>query len=582
MRRGARRTPTVMQMEATECGAASLTIILHHFGRWLTLEDVRAQCAVSRDGSSALNIVKAARDNGLEVRAQRLEPHHLAQAQLPGIAHWGMNHFVVVEGVAPDGILINDPAEGPRKVSAEDFDQSFSGVFLSMQPGEAFERTGRRWSVVQALRRRLAGVEDGVGYTLLVSLALVFPGLLVPVFSQIFVDQILINRYGGWLGPLLWGMLGVALLTGVLTWLQREALLRLETRLASEGSVRFVNHLLRLPIAFFGQRHAGQLSARVGLNDRVAQLGAGDLGQILLNMVTASIYLLGMAFYAGWLTLVVVVMASLNGFVMQAQARAMADDNRRLLVATSVEGGLARQGLKMIESYKAMGQEDLLRRRLVALNMRVLNLRQQLGVAQAKLQAFAPFISLTCAAIVLAIGAIMVIDGRMSLGMLVAFQALMAGFFAPVTRLVQLGGRIRDGEAYLRAIDDSLDHPVDPEFAGTETSPMRRIAGAVAVKELSFRYGPAAPSLLKDISFSLQPGERLALVGASGSGKSTLGRLIAGLLEPSEGAVEIDGVALRAVPRTLLRRSIAVVEQQAMLFGGSVRDNITLWDDSMP
>ncbi|MEZ0171334.1 NHLP family bacteriocin export ABC transporter peptidase/permease/ATPase subunit [Microvirga sp. TS319] len=580
-----KRTPTVLQVEAAECGAAALGIVLGHFGRWVTLEELRLACNVSRDGSSAKAIVRAARAMGLEVEANRAEPHHLRTMPLPVIVHWGMNHFLVVEGFGRGEVYLNDPAQGPRQVSDAEFDRNFTGIVLSLRPGPAFERDGRPPSLWRGLADRLQGSRDAFAFILLMSLALVIPGLLVPVFTQVFVDQILVNQFTDWLLPLVAGMGICGLLTAFLTFLQREALLRLETRLALAGALRFVEHIVRLPLSYYAQRHPGEVASRVMLNDRVAQLVAGEVGYAAFNLLTATAYLAAMLLYAPALCLIVVVCASINLALLAWSSRALADDNRRLLVATTAQTGFAKQGLQMIESYKATGMEDLFRERLVAMHARMQNLRQRLAGMQLRLNAVPGLTATVTGGLVLVIGGDLVIRGEMTLGMLIAFQALMAGFLAPMSQLVQLGARIQDGQAYLRMLDDTLQHPPAPEFEFRETAPPKasgRLIGKVEIRDLNFSYSPSTPPLIRDVSLVLEPGEKLGIVGRSGSGKSTLAGLVARIHTPVSGEILVDGEPLASIPRERLRQSLAYVDQRASIFEGTMRENIGLWDHSLP
>lgn len=579
------RTPTVLQMETTECGAAALGIVLAHFGRWTTLEELRVACNVTRDGSSARSIVRAARAEGLEVEASRMEPEYLRRMPMPVIVHWGMDHFLVVEGFGRGVVHLNDPARGPRRVSDAEFDRGFTGVVLSLRPGPAFERHGRPPSLGRSLGGRLRGSGGAVAFSVLIALALIAPGLLVPAFARIFIDRILIDGFDHWLGPLMLGMAACAAVTGLLVWLQREVLLRLETRLAVAGALEFAGHVLRLPVGYFAQRQPAQVAGRTMLNDRVAQLAAGEVGAALSNLLTACAFLAAMLVTAPVLAGIVLLLALGSLGVLVWSARALDDDNRRLLAAATDHAGFARQGLRMIEEYKAAGTADRLRARLAAMNARGLNLRQSVGAAQSRLASLPGLISVAAGALVMSIGGSMVIAGDLSLGMLVAFQTLSVGFLGPVAALVQLGARIQDGQACLRLLDDTLRHPPAAEFVrtgGATVNPAARLAGAVSVCDLGFRYGPGSPLLLDGVSFDLAPGERLGIAGPSGSGKSTLAALVAGIVEPSAGTIRFDGVPLEAVPRLQLRHSLAKVDQHGAIFEGSFRDNIALWDHSLP
>lgn len=579
-----RRTPTVLQMEAAECGAAALGIVLAHFGRWVTLEELRVACNVSRDGSSAAAIVRAARHHGMQVAAQRMEPAHLRTNPMPAIVHWGMNHFLVVEGVGRGVVYLNDPAQGPRTVSNEEFDRNFTGIVLTLTPGADFVPSGHKPSIRRALESRMQGTRGALAFVLALSAVLIVPGLLVPVFTQVFVDQVLVNHFDSWLMPLLAGMGICAVVHGLLVWLQRDAMLRFETRVALLGGLRFVNHVVRLPMAYFAQRHPGDVSSRVMLNDRIAQLAAGDIGLVLFNLITASAYLAAMTWYAPRLAAVVLLFALVSLGILSLLSRALADDNRRLLSALTMQTGFAKQGLQMVEGYKANGTEDHLRGRLVSMNARVMNLRQALATRQVRLTALPRLVATAAGGIVLVLGGNMVVAGDLTIGMLVAFQALMAGFMSPVGQLVQLGSKIQDGQAYLQMVNDTMQHPLATEFTDRPAGDggKARPAGKLEVRNLSFSYSPGVAPLLDGISFTLAPGRRLGIVGASGSGKSTLASLLAGLLQPNQGEILIDDRNIAEMPRAAFRQALAYVDQRSAIFQGTVRDNISLWDPSLP
>ncbi|MDQ1081612.1 cysteine peptidase family C39 domain-containing protein [Pseudoroseomonas cervicalis] len=587
------RTPTLLQMEATECGAAALGIVLAHHGRWLTLEELRQRCGVSRDGSRAANIARAARALGLEVQAFRAEPEALGEVALPAILHWGMDHFVVLEGRRGRHWFINDPARGPRRVEEAEFGRQFTGVVLALQPGPEFRRGGAPPSVSRALAGRLDGAWPGFALLLGLSLLLLLPGLLLPAAAQLFIDQVLVARLQDWLLPLLGGMVALALLMAGLTRLQLSLLLRLETRLAVQGSGRFLERLLRLPLGFYAQRHPGDVATRVLLNNRLAILLAGELGRALLALVGALVYLAAMLAYAPDLAAVVAGLAALNLLALQLSARALADDNHRLLSETALGQGEARQGLQLLEAYRAKGAEALLLRRLVARQARVLGLRQGLALRRAVVEALPAALAVLAAGAVLVLGGQRVMAGQMSVGALVAFQGLMAGFAGPLAQLTQLGAQFQDARAYLAMLDDTLRHPLAEEFSPVaEAAPLAapalaaapvtgRLRGALELRRVSFGHARLGPPLLRDISFRLPPGARLGLAGGSGSGKSTLGGLIAGLHTPWSGEVLVDGRPLAAWPRARLRGDLALVDQNVVLFEGSVRDNLTLWDPTL-
>ncbi len=574
-------------MEAVECGAAALAIVLAHFGRWLPLEELRLACGVSRDGSKASNMVRAARGYGLEAKGFKKEPAGLRAVPLPAIVHWNFNHFVVLEGFRKGRVYLNDPASGPRTVSEEELDQAFTGVVLTFTPGADFTRSGAAPRLLPALARRLAGSRAALAFAVLAGLFLVIPGLAFPVFSRLFVDGVLLEGRRAWLPPLLLAMAAAALLTGGLTWLQQTYLLRLETRMAIAGSSRFLWHVLRLPIEFYNQRFAGEISSRVGINDRVAQLLSRDLATNALAAVMVVFYGVVMARYDLLLTLVGMALAGLNVAALRLVSRRRVDGSRRLLQEKGKQIGTAIGGLQMIETLKASGSESDLFARWAGHQAKVVNTRQELERYTQLLDAVPPLLAALNTAVILGLGGLRVMDGRLSLGGLVAFQILSASFVAPINRLVSLGGRLQMVEGDMNRLDDVLRYPPEPTLGGGLAGPPPagspvKLAGRLELRAVTFGYSRLDPPLIEGFDLTLEPGRRVALVGGSGSGKSTLAKLVTGLYEPWSGEVLFDGLKRGELPRGVLVNSIGAVDQSVYLFAGTVRDNLTLWDSTVP
>ncbi|MET0399633.1 MAG: NHLP family bacteriocin export ABC transporter peptidase/permease/ATPase subunit [Longimicrobiaceae bacterium] len=589
-RRGAPRrvrVPTVLQMEAVECGAAALAMVLAHHGRTVPLEELRMACGVSRDGSKASNMVRAARSYGMEARGFKREPQALRGMPLPMIVHWNFNHFLVLEGFDRRGRAhLNDPAHGARVVSAEELDQSFTGVALTFRPEPGFVRGGERRSLMDALRRRLAGSHAALLYCVLAGLALVVPGLMVPTFTRVFVDDVLVKGMSEWVRPLLLVMGGTVLVLGALTWLQQRYLLRLETRLAMHTSSGFFWHVLHLPVSFFTQRNPGEIASRVAINDRVAQLLSGELATTVLRVATISFYAGLMAWYDAWLTAMVVAVAALNLAVLRYVSRRRTDLSQRLQQDRGKALGTAMGGLLAIETLKAGGSESDFFSRWSGHYARVVNAQHQLGLQTQLLALAPPLLLASSTALLLGVGGARVMDGEMTMGMLIAFHALALAFLGPVNGLVALGGTIQEVRGDVSRLDDVLRCPAEaaanPVRGEDGDIPAARLAGEVELRQVSFGYSRLEPALIQDFSLRLRPGSRVALVGGSGCGKSTLARLVAGLYEPWAGEILFDGVPRSAIPRDVLTQSVAVVDQEVFLFEGTVRDNLALWDPGVP
>ncbi len=573
-------------MEAAECGAAALGIVLAYYGRHVPLEELRLACGVSRDGTKASNMVRAAEHYGLTWKAPRgLEPANLPSLPLPLIIHWNFNHFVVVEGFGRDRVYLNDPATGPRTVTAAEFDESFTGVALTLQPGPDFQPGGRRPGVLGLIRRRLAGTAAGLAYVVLAGAALVMLGLLVPAFTRVFLDSYLVAGRTDLLPGLIGGMVLIALLVGGFTAVERYYLLRLRTRLAVAGANRFVWHVLRLPVQFFTQRYAGEISARVAINDDVAALLSGDLATNLLAGLLIVFYGLLMLRYDAVLTALAVTIALFNLAALRYVTRRRGDANQRLLQEQGKLTGTAYNGLQIIETLKAGGAESGFFARWAGYLAKVLNAEQDLGLATQVLAAVPPLLTALNVTAVLVVGGLRVMDGNLTIGMLAAFQVLLFGFLSPVTQLVYLGNRMQEVDGGLKRLDDVLRHPLDPQFRARPMSADGhggKLTGALALDSLTFGYSLLEEPLIAGFSLTLPPGARVALVGASGSGKSTIARLVAGLYQPWAGTVCFDGHPRESLPREVLANSVAFVDQEILLFEGTIRDNLTLWDPTVP
>ncbi|GBF35764.1 type I secretion system ATPase, LssB family LapB [Desulfocucumis palustris] len=579
------KVPTVLQMEAVECGAAALAMILAYHGKYVPLEEMRVACGVTRDGSKASNILKAARRYGLEAKGYRKEPGALKEMELPVIIHWNFNHFLVLEGFNRGNALLNDPVCGPRTVSEEEFDQSFTGIVLAFEVGPGFEKNGGKPSIAVALWRRLKGSERALAYVILLGLALVIPGLVIPVFSKIFVDDILLGGKGNWLAPLLTGMFLTAVLRGVLTRLQKYYLLRLETKIALSTSAQFLWHVLRLPAEFFTQRHAGDVSLRVQSNDRVAGLLSGQLAANALNFIMIIFYLALMAQYSLLLALVGVLAAAANLLYLRYVSRLRVDLNYRLLQDVGKLKGASMSGLQLIETLKATGSESDFFAKWSGYQAKVLNSEQEMGVTTQYLSAIPSFLTMLVNAVVLVLGGFLIFRGEMTIGMLVAFQSLMSSFLEPVNGLVSLGSQLQEMEGDMNRLDDVMRYPADarmredqPDGSGLE---LRKLEGYLELKNLTFGYSRLEPPLIEDFSLKLAPGARVALVGGSGSGKSTVAKLVSGIYRPWSGEILFDGKPWEITPRAVINNSLGLVDQDISLFQGTIRDNLTLWDNTV-
>ncbi|MDQ0790993.1 NHLP family bacteriocin export ABC transporter peptidase/permease/ATPase subunit [Streptomyces sp. B3I8] len=586
-RRRTVRTPTVLQMEAVECGAASLAMVLGHYGRHVPLEELRIACGVSRDGSRASNLLKAARSYGLTAKGMQMDTAALAEVAAPAILFWEFNHYVVYDGTGRRfgrrGVFVNDPGKGRRFVPREEFDTGFTGVVLVMEPGESFTEGGRRPGVFGALPARLRGTAGTLPAAVLASLLLVVVGAAVPALSRTYIDTFLIGGQTSSLGVLFASMAACVLLTVVLTWLQQANLLRGRLISSTLSSARFLRHLLRLPVTFFAQRSPADLVQRLGSNDAVAETLARDLAAAGVDAVVVVLYALLLYTYDPQLTFVGIGVALLNIVAMRVVVRLRATRTAKLRADTARLTNTAYTGLQLIETMKATGGEDGYFRTWAGQHATTLEEQQRLGVPSAWLGVVAPTLATLNSALILWIGGLRAVEGHLSVGLLVAFQALVARFTAPLTRLNGVAGRVQDFAADVARLKDVESFRADPlHTRGTGRTSTRRLQGHVELANVSFGYSPLDEPLLTGFDLTVGPGRQVALVGGSGSGKSTVSRLIAGLYTPWEGVIRIDGQRLDDIPRGALAASVSFVDQDVFLFEGSVRDNVALWDPSVP
>ena len=554
-RGGRRRTPTILQMESTECAAACLGMILASHGRWVSLEELRVRCGVSRDGANAANLLRTAREYGLVARGFQQRTDTLLDLPFPMVLFWDYGHFVVLEGVRAGRYYINDPAEGPRTVSSQEFDESYTGVCFAFARGPDFRPGGSRPSVTRSLRARFGQARGALAFAALATLTLLIRGVAVPTMTRVFIDDVLIRRNGDWVVALLIGLAAAAAVQGALLWLQRAFLARMEAKLSIVMTTRFFWHVATLPMQFFGQRYSGDLVSRVQSNDTVARLLSDELAVNGINLLAMVFYAAVMLTYDVPLTLVAIAIVATNLVVLRLASRARDDATRRLLKEQGKVAGASVNGIDMIETLKASGSEGDFFARWSGFHANALDARQRLMLASTLANVAPPLLSLLGVVAVLGVGGLRVLDGTLTIGGLVAFQILTQSFTGPVEGLVRFGGHIQTVRGDIARLDDVLHYEPDERTLGgingaapaaPGAAPPPR--GAVELDTVTFGHNIKEAPLIKGFSLSIRPGQRVALVGGSGSGKSTVAKLICGLLAPWSGSIRIDGQDLNEIP----------------------------------
>ena len=576
-----------MQMEALECGAACLTMILAYYGRWVPLEQVRADCGVSRDGSKASNVLKAARSYGLKAKGMTYSTDALRRkGTFPCIIFWNFNHFVVLDGFKGNNAYINDPARGQVKVPIEEFDKSFTGIALVFEKTDAFEEGGQKPDTLRFARARLEGLGAAIAFVMLTAAITSVVAILNTSLGQVFMDRILTGNNPEWLVPLTVVMLVLAGITGIVSILNAVYLMRIQGKIAVVSSSRFMRHLLHLPVGFYAQRMVGDLQQRQSANESIAFSLIGQLAPVLVNIAMLVLYLAIMINYSLLLTAVGLLTVVMNALIARyiskkrvniARAGAM---NAGKLYATTVGG------VQMIETIKAAGAENGYFARWAgyqaAVNessTRTTRLNTYLGMVPQLLVQLANIL-------VLVLGIWLIIEGAFTPGMLLAFTGFLASFMTPIQQIIGLGQTVQEMQTQMERVEDVLRYPVDvpeePEEAvSVDELDREKLRGEVDLKGVTFGYSPLEAPLIEDFSLHLEPGQWVALVGGSGCGKSTIAKLVSGLYDPWSGEVCFDGTPIKEIPRPILRGSLAVVDQDIVTFDDTVSDNVKLWDRSI-
>ncbi|WP_172961669.1 NHLP family bacteriocin export ABC transporter peptidase/permease/ATPase subunit [Desulfovibrio ferrophilus] len=575
-------------MEAVECGAAALGSVLGFHGRHIPLSELREQCGVNRDGSRASNIVRAARAQGLEASGyQRSAEEALTRTTFPAIAFWRQSHFVVLEGTQGDRVWINDPQGGHRRLSMDEFAKDYSLVILEFKPGSEFERQERSSDLIEGMRSRLSGDRNSVLLIVLLSLLLAAPSMAVPVFTKIFVDNVLVAKSLNWAGPVLGAMLLALVLKYTLTWMQQHYILKLQTKLTLTSSATFMWHVLHLPAKFFSQRYAPEITQRCRLNEILAGTLSAQLATGLLNLLLAVLYLLAMFFFDIWLGLLTLVVIALNAGFVQWMGPSRREEYLRMAQDSAKVEATAMASLQAMETVKAQAMEEDVFSFWAGNHAAAATGAQRLGVISNRMNLAPMLLMGLSGASIIGIGALRVVSGDMTLGELVAFQVLAGMLLGPVMQLAGLGGALQDAAAGMRRLDDVLSHPADIDAGemmveqDVVLAEAGHLDGSIELRELTFGYSPLDQPFINDFSLNLAPGARVALVGGSGSGKSTLARIAAGLYQPWKGDVLLGGKPRSQWPAYVLRNGIQMVDQQIVLFAGTVRDNLTLWNPAV-
>ena len=582
---GRARVPVIMQMDVLECGAASLTMILAYYNKWIPLEQVRLDCGVSRDGSNAVNIMKAAENYGLEANGYRCEPQQLIKSGLyPCIIHWNFNHFVVLCGFKGKYAYINDPAMGSIRVSMDEFDRSFTGIYLEFCPTEHFEPGGKRKSIIEFAKKRLTGLSFAVVFVVLTTLISLFFELLNPAFSRFFMDRLLTGENTELLTPFTVFLLAAGTVQVLMTALRSVYSLKISGKMDAIGSSTFFWKILRMPMEFFGQRMTGDIMQRQNANAVITDALVNTLVPLVLNMVMLLFYTLVMLRFSVMLTLIGVSVVLLNIYVSQMLSGEQVNITRVQQREAGKLASAALSGIRMIDNIKASGSESGFFQKWAgyqasvnAQNVKYAGLIQIFGTIPT-------FLTYLANASVIVIGVWLAMQGKFTVGMIMTFQGFMSSFMKPASGMITARQTMQEIRVDMERIEDVMDYPVDPYFKDeplSEDFNYKKLSGEIELKNVTFGYSKIAPPLIKNFSMHLKPGSSVALVGASGCGKSTLSKLISGLYCPWSGEVLFDGRPIGEIERGVFTSSVAVVDQDIILFEDTIANNIKMWNDTI-
>lgn len=581
---GAADVPVIMQMEALECGAASLAMVLAYYGKWLPLEQVRFDCGVSRDGSNARNILKAARSYGLAAKGYRYEPNDLRRdGKFPCIIHWNFNHFVVLDGFRGNKAILNDPAKGKYAVSLKTFDDSFTGICLLFEPTEDFTPGGKPPSVLAYAKKRLKGAGSAVAFAAITALITAITGVISPAFSRVFVDRLLTGKNPEWFIPFIIGLSLLGILQLVVGWINSVYSLKINGKLAMVGSTTFMWKVLRMPMEFFSQRMAGDIQGRQSSNASIAGSLVNTFAPLALNAVMMVFYLVVMIRYSLLLTVIGILSVLINLVFSNIISKKRINITRVQMRDSGKLAGATVAGIEMIETIKASGAENGFFEKWAGYQasantqqVKFQKLNQLLGQLPA-------LVSSVCNTAVLMVGVYLAMQGRFTVGMIMAFQGFLGSFISPATSLISAGQSLQEMRTEMERIEDVMRYPTDvPEDAPvSDNCEYDKLSGNIEMKNVTFGYSRLAEPLIENFNLSLKTGSRVAFVGPSGCGKSTLSKLISGLYKPWSGEILFDGKKISEIDRSVFTGSLAVVDQDIILFEDTIANNIKMWDNSI-
>ncbi len=574
--------PTINHMAEVECSAASLAMVLAHDGKWVPLSDLRHTLGISRDGATALDIVKGAEKYGLKSGGTIGGFDKLQGVAVPAIIWIRRSHFVVLEGAHDGKFYINDPGSGRYKFNAQQMQEQFSDAVLWFSPGPDFKKTGHPFRVIPALGAWLRHSLRGTIFAIIVGLLVMLLGLALPPLSELIVNNYFTANDDTVVPTVITALIAIGLLRGGLAITQYGVLTRLQVKFSLVGSARFLDHLLRMPILFYMQRAAGDLSQRVTYNVGVAQLLATQLASAGIAIIGLLGFVILLFHYQWMIALIVVLLSLINVVILQVVLSRRRSAQSLVTHAQNNLRGTTVSAVRSIETIKSTGTEDDIFTSLSGQQSQYISAETRLVNATAVVGSAPTTLFALSSATILIFGGALVIAGDFSFGALLAMQTIAININSPIQTLMATGSQLQVITANLQSLDDVLKVSEDPQLTEAGNADPQEPAGHLELKNVTFGYSTTKAPVIENFSLELKPGARVALVGVSGAGKSTIGNLAAGLLRPWGGEVLVDGKPITDYKEGALAGVMAKVDQDIILFEGTVRQNITLWDEAVP
>ncbi len=582
--KGVAKVPVIMQMEALECGAASLTMVLAYYDKWIPLEQVRLDCGVSRDGSKAKNVLKAARSYGLSAKGFRYSAIALkTKVKFPCIIFWNFSHFVVLDGFRGNKVVLNDPAKGRYTIPFENFERQYSGVALCFEPTEEFVPGGKRKSIFGFAKKRLKGAGTQIIFTVLTAVLASLFTMIDPAFNRIFLDRLLTNENPTWFWPFIIVLSVFSFLRILVEWIKAVYSLKISGKLAAVGNATYFWHVLHLPMEFFSQRLAGDITSRQESNASIANTLVNTFAPLVLDAAMMIFYLVVMVRYSLLLTLIGVASILINLVVSRIISNKRINITRVQMRDRGLLSGATVAGVEMVETLKASGAENGFFKKWAGYQAAVNSSEVKYQKVNQFLGVIPTIVSTICNTLVLMIGIYLVMQGQFTLGMVTAFQGFLSSFTSPALNLISAGQTLQEMRTEMERVNDVMEYPEDEIYddAAIISEDDSKLSGNVTMTNVTFGYSRLEKPLIENFNLELKPGKSVAFVGTSGCGKSTLSKLISGLYKPWSGEIKFDGKSMKDISHNVFTGSLAVVDQEIILFGDTIANNIKMWDNSI-